>query len=129
VIVIEDEEGPREALAHELERANFMVARASTGKEGLEEVVRFHPDALVLDLMLPELSGFTLARAVRSLEPHRSVAIVAVSALASAALRAEAFAAGCDAFLGKPVRPAIVVEMVRRLVVGRQSPAPSSEQA
>jgi DNA-binding response OmpR family regulator len=123
VLVVEDERAQLEYLASELERAGFTVMEAANGDEGLEKVRSFEPDVVVLDLMLPEISGFVLARAVRSFERTRDIGIVAVSALASEALRIEALAAGCDAFLTKPVRAALVVEQVRLVLTRRDSPA------
>ena len=123
VLVVEDERAQLEYLASELERAGFVVMEAANGDEGLEKVRSFEPDVVVLDLMLPEISGFVLARAVRSFERTRDIGIVAVSALASEALRMEALAAGCDAFLTKPVRAALVAEQVRLVLTRRDSPA------
>jgi DNA-binding response OmpR family regulator len=124
VLVVEDEQGPREFLASELELAGFVVSQAATGEEGLEMARRFEPDVIVLDLMLPELNGFGLARTVRSLERTRSVGILAVSALASEALRREAIAAGCDAFLAKPAPAAAVIQQVHILAAHRESVPP-----
>jgi DNA-binding response OmpR family regulator len=121
VLVVEDDPEPREFLVAELEREGFLVLDAASGQDGLEKVPRFEPDVVVLDLVLPVLSGFALARAVRSLEPSREIGIVAVSGLASEALRKEAIAAGCDVFLSKPVGAAVVVEQVRSLLSRRRS--------
>lgn len=121
VLVVEDDPEPREFLVSELELAGYLVLEAVTGQDGLEKVRRFEPDVIVLDLMLPELSGFGLARAVRLFEPRREIAIIAVSALASEALRKEAIAAGCDVFLSKPVGAAVVIEQVRSLLSRRHS--------
>ena len=121
VLVVEDDPEPREFLVSELEFAGFLVLEAATGQDGLEKVRRFDPDVVVLDLMLPQLSGFGLARAVRSLEPRREIVLIAVSALHSEALRKEALAAGCDVFLSKPVGAAVVVDQVRLLLSRRES--------
>jgi DNA-binding response OmpR family regulator len=123
VLVVEDERAQLEYIASELEQAGFVVLEAANGDEGLEKARSFEPDVLVLDLMLPEISGFVLARAVRSFERTRDIGIVAVSALASEALRMEALAAGCDVFLTKPVRAELVVEQVRLVLTRRDSPA------
>jgi DNA-binding response OmpR family regulator len=128
VLLIEDEEPSRELLASEMERAGFLVQQAENGHDGLEQVRQFVPDVVVLDLMLPVLSGFAVARAVRAQERSRNVVIVAVSALASEALRVEALAAGCDAFLRKPVPAALVVEQVRLLAALRRPGVPSGGQ-
>jgi DNA-binding response OmpR family regulator len=111
-LVIEDDEDLRELFARELELSGFVVYRASAGQEGLEMVRRYDPDAVVLDLVLPTLSGFSVARSTRSLETTRNVAIVAVSGLTSDVLRMEALSAGCDVFLVKPVAPTTVVAQV-----------------
>jgi len=115
VLVVEDDPEPREFLVSELERAGFLVLEAASGQDGLEKARRFTPDVVVLDLMLPQLSGFGLARAVRSLDRARE------SALASEAMRKEALSAGCDVFLSKPIAAALVVEQVQRLLARRQS--------
>src|SRR5258708_34152833 len=68
VLVVEDEVQPREFLAAELTRAAFTVSAASNGQEGLEQVYRFQPDVIVLDLILPEIIGCPLARRWRKPE-------------------------------------------------------------
>ena len=114
--MIEDVADFRELLASELELAGFSVAEAADGEEGLAEVRSFEPDVVVLDLMLPRLNGFSLARVVRAYERERKIAILAVSALTSEPLRNMALNAGCDSFLGKPVTTNEVIEEVRRLL-------------
>lgn len=116
VLLIEDDESTRGLLAEELEREGFVVEEASDGEEGLSEVQRFPPDVIVLDLMLPQLNGFGVARAVRALPQAPGVGIVAVTGLATEPLRTEALGAGCNAVLTKPVRVALLVERVRSLV-------------
>lgn len=125
VLVIEDEQASREFVASELEHAGYLVGEAADGQEGLEQVRRFAPDVIVLDLMLPVLSGFAVARAVRALDRHRNCAILAVTALASEVLRIEALSAGCDVLLRKPVPAALVAEQVCRLVTRRGLKLPS----
>jgi DNA-binding response OmpR family regulator len=115
-LVIEDVADFRELLVSELELAGFSVAEAADGEEGLAEVRSFEPDVVVLDLMLPRLNGFSLARVVRAFERERKIAILAVSALTSEPLRNMALNAGCDSFLGKPVTTNEVIEEVRRLL-------------
>lgn len=126
VLVVEDDEAPREFLSMELHSAGFLVAQAADGEQGLVELLQFAPDVVVLDLMLPKLNGFDVARAARNVErkeSKRRMAIVAVTALSSEALRAEALAAGCDALLVKPIRATQVVEQVRLLASRYDDPA------
>ncbi len=125
VLVVEDEAEPREFLSAELVRSGFVVTQAGDGEEALEQLRRFRPDVVVLDLVLPRLSGFALARAIRGCDAGAGTVIVAVSALGSEALRTEAIASGCDALLTKPVHPVLVVEQAWRLLgrLGKEPPA------
>ncbi len=110
----------------ELHSAGFVVAQASDGEQGLEELLRFAPDVVVLDLVLPKLNGFDVARAARTVErkeSKRRMAIIAVTGLSSDALRNEALAAGCDTLVVKPVRAAQIVEQVRLRVSLVEAPA------
>jgi DNA-binding response OmpR family regulator len=118
--VVEDAQETRELYVLELESAGFIVCQAACGEEALEKLRHFDPDVIVLDLMLPGVDGFSVARVVRALEGDRKAAIIAVSALSSEPLRAAALGAGCDSFLRKPVDAATVVEQARLLLARRQ---------
>jgi DNA-binding response OmpR family regulator len=118
--VVEDAEDSRELFALELERAGFIVARAWDGEAALVLAREVEPDVIVLDLMLPGINGFSVARAVRSSQEHRNVAILAVTALTSDGMRRMALEAGCDAVLCKPVVASIVVDEARLLVDSRR---------
>jgi DNA-binding response OmpR family regulator len=120
-LVVEDAEDSRELFACELERAGFIVAWASDGESALAQAREFEPDLIVLDLMLPGLNGFTVARAVRSSKEHRDVAILAVTALTSDAMRRMALDAGCDVVLCKPVVASNVVDEAHLLIDSRRN--------
>jgi two-component system OmpR family response regulator len=121
--VVDDAQDWQELLVSELESAGFLVDRASSGGEALEQVQRFKPDVIVLDLMLPGLNGFGVARVVRALERGRHIAIIAVSALTAEPLRQEALSAGCDAIFSKPLDAATVIEQAVVLVERRRAVA------
>jgi CheY-like chemotaxis protein len=104
VLVVDDMPETRRLMRRVLERARFVVSEAATGEAGLAAIRREGPDAVVLDLRLPGMSGFDVARAVRA-DPDPGVAatpILACSASVQAEVRREALDAGCDAFEGKP---------------------------
>jgi DNA-binding response OmpR family regulator len=119
-LVIEDAPDSREAFVYEFEAAGFVVSDAATGEEGLDLARSFNPDVIVLDLILPGVSGFSVARVLRALEPERNVAILAVSALASEPLRHEAIEAGCDAFFSKPIVVETLVKQALRILARRR---------
>jgi len=122
-LVVEDAQDWQVLLVSELESAGFLVDQASSGIEALEQVHSFKPDVIVLDLMLPGINGFAVARVVRTLERGRDIAIIAVSALTSELLRQEALSAGCDAVLSKPLVAATVIEQALVLVEHRRAAA------
>ena len=116
VLIVEDEDSLRELYAAELASAGFMVLEASDGATGIAKALQFGPHAVVLDLMLPGIDGFKVARRLRADDRTHDVVLVAVTALASQKAENLAIAAGCDAFLSKPVLTAALIgELVRQI--------------
>jgi DNA-binding response OmpR family regulator len=127
-LIIEDSEECRDLFTYEFEAAGFVTSTAHDGVEALEAMKHFEPDVIVLDLILPHLSGFAVARAVRGLARSWRVAIVAVSGIQSQALRSEALLAGCDVILGKPVPPPMLVAQAFSLMARRNSGDASADR-
>jgi DNA-binding response OmpR family regulator len=122
VLIVEDEGSLRELYAAELAAAGFMVLEAADGAQAVEKALQFAPHAIVLDLMLPGVDGFKVARRLRGDDRTADVAIVAVTALESAKLRELALGSGCDSFLTKPViAAALVGELVRQIAARAKS--------
>ena len=104
ILVVDDMPDTRRLMRRVLERASIAVSEAATGDEGLAAIRLERPDAVVLDLRLPGMSGFEVARAVRA-DPDPQISrtpILACSASVQAEVRREALDAGCNAFEGKP---------------------------
>lgn len=123
VLIIEDTTDLRDLFAAELATDGFLVIDAVDGEAGIDKARRFEPDAIVLDLMLPGINGFNVARVLRGNERTRNTVIVAVTALTSSRLLSMAIEAGCDSCLCKPVLGAAVVRELMRLLVARRSGA------
>ncbi len=125
VLVVEDDDATRNLYSAELASAGFMVLEAADGATGIAKATQFGPHAVVLDMMLPGIDGFKVARRLKSDDHTRDVVIVALTALASQRAESMAIAAGCDAFLSKPVPAAALIgELVRQIARrtnGRQS--------
>ena len=123
VLVVEETTNARELYSAELAAAGFMVLEAADGATAIEKALRFAPHAVVLDLMLPGVDGFKVARRLRSDDRTKDVAIVAMAAVTAERLEAMARAAGCDAFLAKPVLGAALVGEIVRLLAAKRSAA------
>jgi DNA-binding response OmpR family regulator len=122
VLIVEDEDSLRELYAAELAAAGFMVLEASDGAAGIAKAIQFGPHAVVLDLMLPGIDGFKVARRLRADDRTHDCAIIAVTALTSQKFQALAISAGCDAFLSKPVvSAALIGELVRQIATRAKS--------
>ncbi len=116
ILVVEDHDDSRQIACLVLESAGFRVATACTGVEGLHVALRLRPAAVLLDIVLPEIHGWDLARLLRENQSTRDTVIIALTALAGADDRARSLAAGCDEVLTKPVHPRMLVEVVARYV-------------
>jgi DNA-binding response OmpR family regulator len=122
-LIVEDTEDLRKLFAEELAGAGFTVVQACDGQDAIEQARRFAPQAVLLDLMLPGINGFGVARFLRDDARTRDAAIVALTALASDSLRTTALEAGCDLFIRKPVVAADVVGQLIRLLERRRTPS------
>ncbi|MGO9836230.1 MAG: response regulator [Polyangiaceae bacterium] len=122
VLVVEDEDDVRELYAAELASAGFMVLEAPDGATAVEKALQFGPHAIVLDLTLPGIDGFKVARRLRADDRTHDVAIVALTAPSlgdGAVFESLAIAAGCDSLFSKPVPPGALIGEVVRLVARR----------
>jgi CheY-like chemotaxis protein len=122
ILVVDDMPETRRLMRRVLERASIGVIEASTGEEGLAAIHRDGPDAVVLDLRMPGMSGFDVARAVRA-DPDpaiRSTPLLACSASVQPEVRREALDAGCDAFEGKPFDIRTFADLLLGLIAQRR---------
>jgi len=111
----------RRLMRRVLERSGIRVTEAATGEAALSAIRSERPDAVVLDLRLPGMSGFDVARAVRSdADPAvAGTAILACSASVQTEVMREALDAGCDAFEGKPFDIRTFADLLLRLIAQR----------
>ena len=103
ILVVEDYEDTSLAVRLALEEKGYHILEASDGARAVEVAESERPDVILMDLHLPVLDGFDAARRVRSNEDLKGTVIVAVTAHQDADLRARALAAGCNAFVTKPI--------------------------
>jgi two-component system alkaline phosphatase synthesis response regulator PhoP len=102
VLVVDDEPQVAWVLRFSLEHEGFRTYTASNGIEALEELQKHSPRVIVLDLMMPEMDGWTVMERIKKLPLDQRPRIVIVSALTGPEEKAKATALGADAFVPKP---------------------------
>ena len=125
VLVVEDEPDIAALIAYQLTREGFRVETASTGDQGLAAIDRELPDILVLDRMLPGLSGDEVLRSLRSEEATQNLPVLILTARREQEDRIEGLELGADDYLTKPFSPRELVLRVQSIL--RRSDAPGSE--
>ena len=113
VLVVEDNEDAREALTLLLEESGHDVRAAADGLEALREAEQFMPNVVLLDIGLPGLDGYAVARKLRELPCCSDALLVAITGYGQPEDRALARAAGFDHHLLKPVEPMRLFELLR----------------
>ena len=99
VLIIDDEQAITSALATYFERSGHEVMRAHTGEEGIACVRRVHPDLVLLDLRLPDMSGFEVLERIREFNP----VVIMITGYGDVPDAVRAMQAGAESFLTKPV--------------------------
>ncbi len=103
ILLVEDDEGNRDMLAWRLERAGFEIGVAFDGRAGLTAVRTQAPDLILLDLSLPGINGWRLAKLLKADVATRNIPVIALTAHAMPWDRDRALEAGCDDYETKPV--------------------------
>lgn len=116
VLVVEDYEDTRFLMRIELEKRGFRVFEATDGEQGVEFALRERPDIILMDIGLPQIDGIEATRRIRNDNTLRDVLIVALTAHHETEYRAQALAAGCDAYLTKPVDFDWLIDLLGRLL-------------
>src|SRR2546428_3793096 len=106
VLVVEDEANNLDVAQRIIRASGHEALSAVDGVSALDVARAERPDAILMDLLLPRLDGFSVARALRAEDWAAHVPIIAVSALSHPGDRARALEAGCDDFVSKPYAPA-----------------------
>jgi DNA-binding response OmpR family regulator len=117
VLVVEDDTDMNELECQILSMHGFRPVPAFTGREALDAWDRDNVDAILLDIMLPELDGYETCRRIRG-SGARQVPIVMVTALDGEESRRLGAEAGADAFFRKPFNPDEVISTLRELLSG-----------
>jgi CheY-like chemotaxis protein len=114
ILLVEDNENNRYLATFLLSGAGFEVLHAANGPHGLLLAASMRPELILLDIQLPGMDGYAVARALKSDETLAQIPIVAVTSHAMVGDREAALAAGCEGYIEKPIDTSTFVDTVRR---------------
>lgn len=105
VLMIEDNEQNRYLATFLLERHGYRVVSVPDGPRGVELAAEMIPDVILLDIQLPTMDGYAVARALRQIDALRDTPIIAVTSYAMVGDREKSLQAGCTGYIEKPINP------------------------
>lgn len=127
ILIVEDEPAQVELLRYNLEKSGFRCNVAGDGEEALLQLAEETPDLVLLDWMLPEISGIELCRRIRAVKETRNIPIIMLTARGEEKDRIRGLDTGADDFVVKPFSPSELIARVRA-VMRRLRPALSEDQ-
>ena len=114
ILVVDDAEFMRVRAARVLEDAGYEVIHAGNGVEALKQYADSRPDAVLLDITMPEMDGLTALKEIRKLDPSARVAMV--TAMGQQAIVMEALRSGARDFVIKPFQPERVLAALHKML-------------
>jgi CheY-like chemotaxis protein len=112
ILVIEDNEQNIYLVTYILEKYGYQVFQASNGVDGISIAQREKPDLILLDIQLPIMDGYTVARELRKHKPLATTPVIAITSYAMSGDRENAIAAGCSGYIEKPIDPNTFIKQV-----------------
>ena len=116
VLVIDDSTTLCLIMASALEKAGYRVLTASNGNEGLAKALQERPHCVIIDVVLPGISGFGLCRQLRALDPQRNLSIIMVSTKNTSLDHTWGLRQGADRYLPKPFSDKALVQTVEEVL-------------
>ena len=116
VVVVDDDIFQRTLIRRSLEQAAVVVEEAETGAQGLERIRASKPDLVVLDVLMPDLDGFTVCNELRSSDETRNVPILMLTSLDDVESIERAFNAGASNFMAKPINCVLLHHVVKYML-------------
>lgn len=117
VLVVDDEDMTRQMIAMFLKMFNFESIEAENGIDALEQVAKHHPDAIILDVMMPEMDGITMCRKLRANPATASIPVLMLSGRSQIGAEQEGIDAGANAYMKKPMDPKEMLGVLKEIMM------------
>lgn len=116
ILVIEDNEQNLYLIRFILEKNGYTVIAARTGMDGVDMAAAHAPDAILMDIQLPDIDGLEATKRIRASATGRDVPIIAITSHAMAGDRDKSLAAGCTGYIEKPINPETVMKEIETYI-------------
>src|SRR5437588_4558873 len=113
ILLVEDERALTDTLSYNLTKEGHEPIIAHDGREGLRKAQSLLPDLIILDLMLPVMSGQEVLRELRSGERTRDIPVIILSARSEETDQVVGFSLGCDDYVTKPFSPRVLLQRIK----------------
>jgi CheY-like chemotaxis protein len=124
ILLVEDTKEVIMMIRDYLELAGYKVVIAGDGVEAIAQARLFHPDLILMDVMMPRMDGFEATRKLRSEPEFKYTPIVALTALAMPSDRERCLAAGMDEYISKPINLKALVRIIQSCLFNSKEPKP-----
>jgi two-component system, OmpR family, alkaline phosphatase synthesis response regulator PhoP len=116
ILLVDDEKDILEFLSYNLKKESFIVRTALNGELAIEEAKKFHPDLIILDVMMPEMDGIITCAEIRKISDLESVLILFLTARSEEYSELAGFDAGADDYVTKPIKPKLLISRIKALL-------------
>jgi two-component system alkaline phosphatase synthesis response regulator PhoP len=123
ILVVEDDDDIRELLRHTLAKERYSVLEAATGREALAEAKAKHPDAVILDLMLPDIDGLEVCRRLKGDPDLKHIPILMLTAKSEDTDIVVGLELGAEDYITKPFSPRVLVARLKNVLRRRTAAA------
>ncbi len=121
ILIVDDNEDMRRMIGQLLERAGYQVLLAADGQASLTQAKQYHPDLILMDLSLPDITGWEAVQLLRKMPEFGTIPIIAITAHVSVADQERALAVGCSLHMGKPFKTRVLLQNIADLLATRGS--------
>lgn len=120
ILIVEDNQDNRELVVKVLRNKGFETVEAVDGEDAIEKAVSEKPDLILLDISLPKLDGYEVAKRLKGMEEFQEVPIIAFTAHAMKGDREKAIVAGFEGYISKPVNIRELPDQVNSFIRGKR---------
>jgi two-component system, cell cycle response regulator DivK len=116
ILIVEDDNQSLYMLTFLLESNQYEVIQSNNGHDGIAKAKEFKPDAIILDIQLPEMNGYEVTKELRENDELKNIPIIVVTSFAMIGDKNKALDAGADGYIEKPIDPETFISQMESFI-------------